>query len=225
MQSESTVKQEHQDPKDIAEITRIQIAVALLLRKDVALAANGQRHPAPNRLYDDLAKRDSHVGTWSLGQAPLFSGTLIMPGETNDWAIMNLGNDPLWNNPGKFPVPRKVLRQLKRSHRSGLDFDTLVVAHEIPAGKYRTGDTVPLELVMPPPPKQGVQMARLLGKLGNLAWFWASLPLKSTVSALSISVTYLARLDPILFGAKVYPGTPVRSGELANWFYLCHWHW
>ena len=225
MQSKSTVKQERQDPKDIAEITRIQIAVALLLRKDVALAAGGQRHPVPNRLYDDLAKQDSYVGMRPLGHAPLFAGTLIMPGEFTDWAIMNLGDDPLWNSDDGFPIPERVLRHLSVLHQAGQDFDTLVVAHEIPAGGYKTGDTIPLELVMPPPPKQGAQTAHLLGQLGNLAWFWAGLPLIGAAAALAIPVAFLVGLDPILFGARVYPGTPVRSGEPANWFYLCHWQW
>ncbi len=202
----------------VSETSQLTFVTALLLGHGVA--PDAARHLQPMHSQSlDLASAEKNEVALPLGQAPLFVGTLVFPGRSHDWVVMNLSDDPLWKS-GTFPVPHKTLRLLEGLERDGDEFDTLVIAHEIPKGACRPGEDLPLDLVTPPLPPQAVGVANMLGRVSHLVWYLPGLAL--TASAATVAAVLR---DPILFGAKMQRGGQIQPGELADWYYLCRWSW
>lgn len=166
--------------------------------------------------------------------APLFAGwRLHTRGRHYDYVFCNLAEDPLFHDPDGFPIPRHTLRYLERLSRSALaeQFDLLYVVHEVEKGSVREGEALDSDKLVPPSPR--VQRAsRHLGTLGTGLWLGATLPLVAggglgmavaTAAATAVLAMISPGVDPLLLGAVVAPGRPVRAGELAVWFYLAHW--
>ena len=208
-------------PGEVVEAERLRLVHAALLGQSAALALREAVPPAHSQRARHVFHETSALA-WPIGQAPLFEGTLVRPGAGADWVIVNLSDDPLWTDVERFPVPGKVLRHLKRLCRAGIDFDTLVIAHEVPGGVCRPGEAVRLELILPPPPRRALLAARVADVLSRMVWFVAALPALSAAAPLVVAARVV---DPILIGAKVRPGARVRPGEWASWFYVCHWTW
>lgn len=174
-----------------------------------------------------------------LGVTPLFLGHRVYRALTCEWVLTPVAEDPLYHDRDGYPIPRAILRHLKAIQRAGIEFDALYVAHEVERGVVREGGPIPLEAIMPPPPRAVQEVSRKLGNAAGIAWEIAAAPL--AVSAMACGAMVAAGLvalplvaaaasmcamgDPILFGAVVAPGKPVRVGEPAAWFLLAAWNY
>lgn len=168
-----------------------------------------------------------------LGYAPAFSGTRVYPGANSDWALMNVTEDTLFkafNN--RLPMPKAVKRDLMRVTQAGIDFDAIYVAHEIAPGIVRSGENVPLDLVMPPPPPGFTRRANALGDLTESLWWGVGQFI--TASLLAVGLMPLgaatgtfaaASYDPVLFGLHIDKARYAQGRPLALWYYLTHWYW
>jgi hypothetical protein len=164
-----------------------------------------------------------------LGTMPLFNGHRVYAGDRRDWVLMPIQADPLRDDRDGFPIPKRVLRDLRLIRRSEIDFDALYIAHEVPVGAVREDRAIPRGLLTPPAPRAMQQVSRYLGLASNALWMLATLPIAASAAiggvlnrgALNLGVT--VGLDPILLGVVVGRERPVRSREPGAWFYLGHW--
>jgi len=138
---------------------------AHLLRQMVV--ASGRHMVAENKLamraniVRTLA-RTNHMEVPLLGIAPLFDGVRLITRTNPNWALYNLSHDPLYRS-SKFPIPARDLWRLQRLYRSGIQFDALYVAHELPPD-FRPGyDALDLSLFVPAPPAFATRLAEHLG--------------------------------------------------------------
>jgi hypothetical protein len=164
-----------------------------------------------------------------LGTMPLFSGHRVYPGYNRDWALINLADDPLYRDRDGFPVPKRILKSLRRIQRSGIEFDAIFAAHEVPAGSIREDRPIDAKLLAPPPPAPMQRLSQRLGNASNLLWMLAGLPLTASTTIggmLNRGVAGFGEmigLDPVLLGVAVARGRPVAPPEQSAWFYLGHW--
>jgi hypothetical protein len=174
-----------------------------------------------------LANQETSLIPHHLGQGVVFSGTVVVPYPEHDMVTTRLSEDPLYTQRDRFPIPRKVLNQLKKLQRIGVDFETLFIAHEIPKDTLRSGDPLTLDLVNPPPCPENVAQAEMIGDLSRITWVSAIAPALPVlgVSKMGVSVTEAVRRDPILFGLKVQRDSQPKTVSVADWFYLCRWTW
>ena len=160
--------------------------------------------------------------------APLFTGTITIPGPERDWHLMPLTEDPAWNNKHGFPVPRDILAQLRRIEEAQLDFDTIYIAHEMPkAAGYLPGPTESARHLAPPVSSKAQRHAAAMGATAaNLVKAaFAPVLLTGAVAVAATAVASMAFLDPILFGIVADPNNEMVPGSAAAWVYLCHWDW
>ena len=183
--------------------------------------------------------RTQHLPVKLLATAPLFDDIHVIEGQQNDYVMMPLSADPLYQDRDGFPVNRSVLGNLQRIQRSGLEFDNLYVVHEVPRGAVGPGTLGIESAIMPPPPRRLQQLSYDLGMAAGIAWQVAILPLMASIAVSGAMVGgalaagaatmgavtggALARYDPMLLGVMVGRGRPVQTGEPAAWFYLGHW--
>jgi hypothetical protein len=164
-----------------------------------------------------------------LGALPLFPDHRVYHGRGCDWVLLPLAADPLIQHRDGYPIPRPVLRELRRIRRAGVDFDTLYVAHETPVGAVVEGQPIPRAVLEPPTPGVMRRLSRRLGAVSAALWAAATLPVAGAAAiggmlnhhALDVGVA--VGLDPVLLGVVVGHGRPVRTGEPGAWFYLAHW--
>jgi hypothetical protein len=163
-----------------------------------------------------------------LGTGPLFDGHRVYSGRRYDWVLANLPDDPLFHDRDGFPVPKQVLKDLRAVQKSGVDFDALYVAHQVPRGTVYEGERLRAEMLMPPPSRAMQRLSGYLGVIGRVLWALASLPIIACgaigrLLLVTTAVEAVAGLDPVVLGVVVGPERPVVSGEPAAWFYLTHW--
>ena len=161
-----------------------------------------------------------------LGVAPLFDGVRLMTRTHPNWAFYNLSHDPLYKA-GKFPLPGCELRRLQRLYRSGVQFDAMYVAHELPADFRPSQDKLELSLFVPVPPAIAIRLADGLGRSANgivsTCLALTGKPLAIMASAGAGVATVL--LDPVLMGVVVPPGVNPDPDVPAVWFLLAAWRW
>jgi hypothetical protein len=156
------------------------------------------------------------------GYAPLFNGSLINEGSKCDWAIMNLPEDPFYNqHKRKLYAPRCVIADMKKFCDVGLSFDAIFIAHEIAKGAVRPGGDVPFDLIAPPPTRQAQQRLKFLG----LFWPTVAKWLGAAATQVSSGLAALAARDPVLFGVQFDPNWQLDSIPIGMWYYLTHWFW
>jgi hypothetical protein len=166
------------------------------------------------------------LGLRKLWSAPLFAGQRLIAGKRSDWLLVNLAEDPLFHDPDGFPVPGSVLKQIRAIAMAGVDFDALYVAHELPLGIARPGRLITREQLAPPASTTALRRARALGGVSAALWsaFAAPLRLLSRLGAAgATSADAPTRLDPVLFGVIVAPGSTPAPGVPATWYYIAHW--
>jgi hypothetical protein len=161
-----------------------------------------------------------------LGTAPLFDGVRLINRTTPNWAVYNLSHDPLFQN-GSFPVPGRDLRRLQRMYRSGIQFDAIYMAHELPPD-FRPGvDELELSLFVPTPPEKATRLADRLGRTSegivSTCLAVAGKPFTLLTAAGATAVAVLR--DPILMGTVVPAGANPDPGIPAVWFLLAAWRW
>jgi hypothetical protein len=189
--------------------------------------------PVPHQLslevhrqfYDTMIKsRDVDLPIRYLGASPTFDGTRLFSGSQTDWAMMNLADDPLFQK-GKLPLPRNVRVSLQQARKAGIEFDNLVIAHELPKGSLKQGQHMPLELVAPPPPKRMARRLAVLDMASAAIWGSAVVAVAAPLALASFAVG-MASLDPVLFGQHIDPNVTDHRGQpIALYYYLTHWTW
>ena len=165
-----------------------------------------------------------------LGTMPLFDGHRVYSGSRSDWVLLNLADDPLLEDRDGFPVPERVLKDLRRV-ADKVDFDALFVAHEVPRGAVVEDRPPSPEVFLPPPPSSVQSLSSGLGVAGQVFWVLAAAPLAISglvaelVAGGAALVGGAVSLDPVLLGVVVGPDGRLEPGEPAAWFYLGHWIW
>ncbi len=163
-----------------------------------------------------------------LGTMPLFAGHRVYAGPNTDWVLLELADDPLFQDRHGFPIPAPVLADLRRIRRS-VELDALFVAHEVPRGAVVEDRPIPREALLPPPSRRVVEQSERFGEAARALWAVAAAPLvlAGAVAALGAATTAAAgsvlALDPVLLGVAVAPGRPLADGEPAAWFRLAQW--
>jgi hypothetical protein len=175
-----------------------------------------------------------------IGHAPAHQGTKTIIRPESDWAIQNLSDDPIWQQ-GDFPLPQRVYSDLTRIQRTGLEFEGIYIAHELPPGTVAQYPMIPRDLIMPPPPPGSSERLQRAGQAVSVGWkALGALLIGLGIGTLAVSAAALAAplampvgmaattatLDPILFGLHLVRNQTTRYGEpLALWYYLSHWTW
>jgi len=171
-----------------------------------------------------------------IGYRPAFTGTDIFPGLDCDWAMMNLTHDPMYYYSGqKLIMPEVTIRDLLNVLNAGINFEAVFVAHAIPQGSIRAGQSVPLELILPPPPAQMTQRLNTLARITDALWFGVGKTLKTTASAMAaiaalpvaaaVGLASVASYDPVLLGLHIDRSRLLNNRPFAMWYYLTHWYW
>ena len=175
-----------------------------------------------------------------VGYASPFSGTRIFKGPNCDWAMMYLGEDPVYCFHGnKLYAPHHVTTDVKRMAAAGLKFDAIFVAHEIPTGAVKPGQKISLDLIVPPPPPKVMKRLRFLEKTSGSWWHIIRNAIKGalvapivagvaagTVATLpAAGIVALAAADPILFGVQLDNACKLDGQPVGMWYYLTHWYW
>lgn len=177
-----------------------------------------------------------------IGYAPIFNEQRLYPGRNTDWAIMPLPQDPTYKSGEPFYMPRRAHDDLRLVHQSGIHFESIFIAHEIPKNSLNYGEQVPLELIAPPPPPK--QMRNAVRAARIVSGFWDGVVSAVTASAMATvavagaalfapiaAVSILAApvavvgLDPIIFGLHIDERQKVKGMPLAMWYYITHWTW
>lgn len=199
--------------------------------------------PAHQRLVNEIVRRSHAVGvpvSYAFS-GPMFSGHLRLPGPERDWYFMPLEEDPLWDHEHGYPMPDRIISDLRRLNQAGIEFDCLYTSHEAlkkqaDATYHATRDRATPDMVVPPPsPKGQAASARLGGWAGQVlrmaTWPMLGLGLGlvatgAVASAVAATAVTALTLDPILFGCVaadrrqgIKPNTP------AAFVYLGHWTW
>ncbi len=160
-----------------------------------------------------------------LGTMPLFGKQRIYRGENTDWVVTNLANDPLFYDRFGFPIPQENLRELAAIAESGIEFDGLYVAHEVPADTIQDGQRLRLNHVAPSAPPAVAKQSARFGTWGERLWTIA-FPFADTGTAVEgakqIGIA-LDRLDPVLFGVVIAPRRRFNADETGAWFLLTQW--
>ena len=182
-----------------------------------------------------LAERNN-LSLLFLGYAPIFSGTRVYRGRDCDWAMMHLGDDPVYCFYGqRLYAPRPVIEQMERIVQAGIEFDTIFIAHEIPVGSVKPGEPVPLELIIPPPHPQVRRRLSFLESTVMRWWGFVTKVLAGTAKMAAITaiatattavgVAALVAQDPVLFGVQFDNAWQVNGQPVGMWYYLTHWYW
>jgi hypothetical protein len=149
----------------------------------------------------------------------------------HDWVLLDAASDPLLKEPNGFPVPDRVLRDLRRV-ADRVEFDAIYVAHEVPRGAVTEEGPPRVEAFLPPAPPEVARLSKRLGGTSAALWTLAAAPLvlagllgglvlagTAVVAAMGTTIG----LDPVLLGVIVRPGHAPATGEPAAWFHLGHW--
>jgi hypothetical protein len=168
-----------------------------------------------------------------LGYAPLFSGTRVYRGQGCDWAMMYLGNDPVYSfHKNKLYAPPPVITDITNIVNAGLKFDAIFIAHEIPQGSVKSGEKVPLELIAPPPSPNVQQRLQFIEDSSKGWWSFVTGAIVSALSAPSIAgvaavgaTAALVARDPVLFGVQFDTNWTLNNQPIGLWYYLTHWYW
>lgn len=185
--------------------------------------ANSGLSKRVQKLLDRAAHAD--LSLRYLGTMPLFNAQRIYRGDTTDWVVTNLANDPLFFDHFGFPIPRENLQQLAALKQNAILPDGLYVAHEVPAGTVEDGKRLRLKHVAPSAPEAVVKTSARFGAWSERLWsiaFPFATPEATADVTKQVSIA-LDRLDPILFGVVLPPRRRFKAGETAAWFFLTSW--
>jgi len=176
------------------------------------------------------------------GVHPIPSGIEFRRVDAADWLLCPVADDPILHRRGHMPMPEQVHSNLRRLLDIGMDFPTVVVAHQLtPASTATTAEAVlaapgrpatarqaTARLADPSPHPAATRAAQSVERV-------ASSMLRAAVAtgrgaggvlgAIVVAPLALAALDPIILGAVTCPGTPHRTGVPAAWFELGRWDW
>ena len=157
---------------------------------------------------------------------------LIFADKADLWLLVPADRDPLRLAKGGLPIPAGPLRELTRIAATGVHFDRIAIAHEVPptpearalakdtpANGIACTDEVARKLLGDAPAPAGTrQLATRLDKLAALA-------ARTVGNAGGAAAGLLAgAIDPIVFGV-IGPNCDPRPGDPAAYFALTAWTW
>lgn len=183
--------------------------------------------------------RDNQLPVRFLGYAALFEGTRLYQGGATDWALMSLGEDPHYVSEQKLYLPQTAKEDMHAIIRSGLNFEAIYIAHELPQGLYTRASEIPPEAIMPPPPQRLARSQKAFVKTLSHFWQGVEVGVKTVfkIGALTaagiVAVPVVASgalgalggLDPILFGVQPTEMKTTTGERIGMWYYLTHWNW
>lgn len=192
--------------------------------------------PADQQKLTDIVQRSHAVGVpvRYAFTGSLFTGQRYFPGPQRDWYFMPLQDDPLWGHRHGYPMPERVLMDLRRLQAAGIEFDGgLFPAHD--AYKSSGSPQATLEMIAPPPSPKAQATSARLGGTATKFFRAATLPMlglgaglmaAGAVATAAVGAASMLALDPILFGAVrlVHPRTP-KDPVPAAFVYISHWSW
>lgn len=156
-----------------------------------------------------------------------------------DWVVFDAKLDPHVTS-GQLSVPRDARRRLEQVAATGVEFDALLIAHELPAGTVaklndsqvhsRTCHTpgggdqnaaakLDTMLGAPPADRTAVRVVALANKAVDGLRHAA---VGAGRAAVHTGAAVHQGLDPAILGA-VAADSPPKPGELCAVFYLVHW--
>jgi len=162
---------------------------------------------------------------------------------SEEWLLCRWDDDPVVVRKGYLPLPAPIRRSLNSLTEAGIDFRTVMIAHQT------TADTMPMtpaeilrapahpvaqevaaRLVRDPAPHpEAINRARRVAadaSRARRAVLTGCRALGMGLAGLAVApLAPLALLDPILFGAVTMPGVPHEVGRPAAWFVLGRWEW
>lgn len=218
-----------------------QLRLILHLMQSIEAAKQPLTPIVYKRRAEILALSQRHnLGIQPLFEAPLFAGHVLVPGQHTDFVFMRVEEDPLFHDPDRFPIPEQVFDKLQYMLHVGVNFDDILVAHELTKGAMLPGQQATAEMVTPQPSPAMVQRSQQMGTVVQKTWEAAVLPLWGSLmgiagaGAVTLGLGALAvagiagaasaiALDPLLIGVVKDPKHPLQPGTPAAYFYLDSW--
>ena len=164
----------------------------------------------------ELLLSTNNLANRFLGYAPVFSDTRVFFGKDSDWAVMNLTDDPVFRvHRKKVYAPLAAVEEVQTIIATGIDFDAVIIAHELPKDALKQGEQVAFDLITPPP---SVKVHRRLNFMERTVGVWWSLIMKASVGAVAIpaaagAATVIAGTALIAAGAKTFASTATAASE------------
>jgi hypothetical protein len=185
---------------------------------------------ARRALETAVVVKDHNLPVRLVGYSPTFSETRLYPGQKTDWVVMPLHQDPQIRAGRPIYMPPHALNDLKRIRKSGLNFESIYIAHEVHKGTIDPTKPVTLEMIAPPTP-QSVQIraqeiadwSMNVHRVGMSVFTAGVGVLAALLAAPAAMMAPTTGLDPILFGLHIDRNVTVNDRPLATWYYLTHW--
>ena len=219
----------------VREIAPPLAAILMAGRGQTALRLPPQ-YPALRERYDVIVRQseEHNLPIGYVGQLPVPARSEIVRTGTHDWIYHRFSDDPAYHDRDGLAIPKQSLQDLKRIRRAGLEFNEVIIAHELPAGTVSVNGEIPQHvlrrLLTPGPSRVAQQRARQRGQLSELLVRLGTLPLLGLGAVVAggavagaVGLSLVAGLDPILFGVVTAHEGPAQPNDLGAWFYLTHW--
>jgi hypothetical protein len=165
-----------------------------------------------------------------IGVAPVPAEPRCYSGDKTDWVLVPAELDP--TAAGGMPLPRDVGRRLRAIVAAGIEVDTLLVAHEVPAKSLPVG--VPLTthalskvVTVPEPAAVAERSAAIGNRIERITQVVAKGAVTAGVVAGTVALApfaLLAGLDPVLLGGRSLRRSP-GADDPCVWFELARWVW
>lgn len=197
-----------------------------MLTKDAAAQARSLEPHIAKVLHAAPFLGQPTIARWS--EEPL-----VFADKAGLWLLAPADRDPLRLAKGGLPIPAGPFRDLCRIAATGVHFDRIAIAHEVPAtpearalakdipasGIACTDEVASRLLGDAPAPAGTRQLATRLDRLAALA-----ARIVGNVGGASAGLLAGAAIDPIVFGVIGHSGGP-NPGDPAAYFALTAWAW
>lgn len=189
-----------------------------------------------------LTSRTVHIAEQA-GDLAQFLGAITIPAHPvlvdgsgmTDWVLLDARVDPHFQA-NQLGMPHRCVRHLRKLHANNVDFDAILIGHELPPGtvaylEKRGRDATGADLktltnkIGPPPTSIGAKRTAAIAKVTakGITRAGAALGLLAGAVVLAPLAPIAAfGLDPVLFGV-VTDDPKVRPGSLGALFYITSW--
>lgn len=177
--------------------------------------------------------------------APLFDGHRLYQTDSDDWVLMPIEDDPLFQYfKDKLYVPEKNIAEIEAVTNAGIDFDRIYIAHELPDNADFKDGRVSARSIAPAPSIIAQRQANQLNQQTNTLWKRTSQTVETmskmvagiatiavgtavavVAAPATLTLGLAAGLDPILFGVNLTPDFTNEGQQIGEWFYITHWFW
>ena len=169
------------------------------------------------------------------GYHPVFTGhqVVLLPDAPTDWVVMNITQDPVFTSSrkstrkGTLYVPDKVLAEVQRALRAGIDFDSIFIAHEVEKGSVSPHSALDLHTLMPQRPGALAQKHEFRQRTVSSFWRGIGRAVSGMFTAPVTAAAALSQpdLDPVLFGVNYDSRFSHNEQAVGMWYYITHWYW